>query len=140
MRHLPTTILIAGALAPLLLGRSDHRAEAQATAVHSDAVLLGDLSQAIAKFKRRLRSRITLQDGMVLVSDIPDLKQIEGFPVSVPWSISCGEYFGLSVTFGSGTSDEGGIIDLELSQASVTEAQCREIVPILGNEIAALLR
>jgi hypothetical protein len=140
MRHLATTILVAGALAPLLFGRSDHHAEAQATAVRSDTLLLGDISQAIAEFKRRLRSRVTVQDRMVLVSDIPDLKEIEGFPTRVSWSISCGLYFGLSVTFGSGTSHDGGIIDVELSNAPLTESQCREVVPALAKEIATLLR
>ena len=140
MRHLEMLIVAAGALASLLFGRSDHDAEAPQTAVHSDTVLLGDISRAPAEFSRRMRNRITVHNGMVLISDIPELKEINGFPMSVPWSISCGAYFGLSLTFGSGTSQEGGIIDVELSQAPLTESQCREIVPDLAKEIAALLK
>ena len=138
MRHLERIIVAAGIIAAALSARSDHYVQAQEVAAHYDTLLLGDFSQATAEFGRRLRERVTAQDGMILVTD-PELSVIDAFPASVAWSLTCGRYFGLSLTFGSGTSEQGGITSVELSRTPLTQAQCRELVVKLGSEVAALL-
>ena len=104
------------------------------------ALLVGNVSDATATFEQRLRQRVTAQGGVILVGDMPELATIEAFPATVPWSISCSRYFGLSVSFGSGTTDDIGIIEVPLSKASLTNEQCRQLLPILANKIVALLR
>ena len=108
--------------------------------VAEDAALLGNVNEAAVTFEHRLQQRVTAQDGLILVEDIPELAMMEAFPATIPWSISCGRYFGLSVSFGAGTTDDSGIIEVELSKAALSDAQCRQLLPILGKKIAALLR
>jgi hypothetical protein len=108
--------------------------------VADDTALLSNISEAAVAFEHRLQQRVTAQDGLILVGDMPELETVEAFPATIPWSISCSRYFGLSVSFGSGTTDDSGIIEVALSKASLTEAQCRQLLPILGKKIVALLR
>jgi hypothetical protein len=108
--------------------------------IADDTALLGNITEAAVTFERRLQQRVTQQDGLILVEDIPELATIEAFPLTIPWSISCSRYFGLSVSFGSGTNDDSGIIEVALSKAPLTDAQCRQLLPILGKKIAAILR
>lgn len=108
--------------------------------IADDTALLGSIGEAAAAFEHRLRQRVEARDGVILVEDMPELATIEAFPATIPWSISCSRYFGLSVSFGAGTTHDSGIIEVALSEASLTDAQCRQLLPILGKKIAALLR
>jgi hypothetical protein len=117
----------------------DRRLEEERAAKQADLVLLNDIAQASAEFGRRLRRRVSTQDGMVLVSDIPELATIHGFPANVPWSISCSKYFGLSVTFGSGTSNADNVVDVQLSRASMSDEQCMNLVPDLGRQVIIIV-
>ncbi len=108
--------------------------------IADDTALLGNISEAAVTFEQRLKQCVTAQDGLIFVDDLPELANVEAFPTTISWSISCSRYFGLSVSFGSGTTDDSGIIEVALSKAAFTNAQCRQLLPILGKKIAALLR
>jgi hypothetical protein len=108
--------------------------------IAGDTALLGNIGEAAVAFEHRLLQRVTAEDGLILVSDMPELATIEAFPATIPWSIRCSRYFGLSVSFGAGTTDDSGIVEVLLSKASLTDVQCRQLLPILGKKIAALFR
>jgi hypothetical protein len=108
--------------------------------IANDTAMLGNISDAALAFEHRLQQRVIAQDGLILVDDIPELATVEAFPTTISWSISCSRYFGLNVSFGGGTSDDSGIIEVALSKAAFTDAQCRQLLPILGRKIAAILR
>jgi hypothetical protein len=113
----------------------------QRQARQADTALLADVTQAGAEFRRRLHERVALQDGILLIREIytPKVSTLYGFPASSPWSISCG-FVGLNITFGAGTSEGGGVMDIDLSQANLNEEQCRKLVPLLAREVAAIIR
>jgi len=132
--------LVIAAVATSDAAKPGHVNDVLQSLVAADTALLGDISEAAVAFEHRLQQRVTAQDGLILVSDMPELATVEAFPTIIPWSISCSRYFGLSVSFGSGTTDDSGIIEVPLSKAPLTDAQCRQLLPILGKKIAALLR
>jgi hypothetical protein len=132
--------LVIAAVATSDAAKPGHVNDVLQSLVAADTALLGDVSEAAVAFEHRLQQRVTAQDGLILVSDMPELATVEAFPATIPWSISCSRYFGLSVSFGSGTTDDSGIIEVPLSKAPLTDAQCRQLLPILGKKIAALLR
>ena len=106
----------------------------------NDAALLSDLSNAEAEFLRRLRARVAIQDGVLLIYDpwAAGASTLYGLPPSTPWSISCG-FSGLQVTFGAGSTEQGGIVDVELTQSLVREEQCRRLIPRIGREISVIV-
>jgi hypothetical protein len=106
----------------------------------TDAALLSDVSTTEAEFLRRLHARVAIQDGVLLIYEplATDVSTLYGLPPSTPWSISCG-FFGLQVTFGAGSSEQGGIVDIELTQSLVREEQCRRLIPRIGREISAIV-
>ena len=132
--------LVIAAVATSDAAKPGHVNDVLQSLVAADTALLGDISEAAVAFEHRLQQRVTAQDGLILVSDMPELATVEAFPVTIPWSISCSRYFGLSVSFGAGTTDDSGIVEVPLSKAPLTDAQCRQLLPILGKKIATLLR
>jgi hypothetical protein len=119
----------------------DKRAQEQQRVGQGDKALLSDLAEASLEFSRRLRQRLTIQDGVWLISETysPQFSTLYAFPASSPWSITCGPV-GLNVTFGAGSSEGGGIMDVELSQASLNREQCKVLVPYLARDMTALTR
>ena len=118
----------------------EKQAEEQRIARQADAALAAaDIAQAAAEFKRRLRDRVVMQDGVLLVKEVfsPKASTVLGFPAPAPWSITCGTV-GLTVTFGAGTSEQGGIVDVDLSQAALNDEQCRQVIPSLARELIAV--
>ena len=114
------------------------RTEENRAAMQADEALLANMTQADLEFKRRLRERVTTRDGVILVREIytPKVATVYGFPAATPWSITCG-VVGLSITFGAGTSEDGGIADLRISEATLNVDQCSQVVPSLAREVAA---
>jgi hypothetical protein len=105
----------------------------------ADAAMLADISGAGEEFSRRLRDHVVRDGGVLLVSEelAPDLTSLYAFPASVPWSITC-SFLGLYVTFGQGTSEQVGIVDVTLSQAFLNDQQCRPLVLRVIREINAI--
>jgi hypothetical protein len=114
------------------------RTEEKRAAMQADEALLANMTQADMEFKRRLRERVTMRDGVILVREIytPEVATVHGFPAATAWSITCG-VVGLSITFGAGTSEGGGIVDLRISEATLNVEQCGQFVPSLAREVAA---
>jgi len=142
LRRLGGVFAIAALIGACDSNTSDQRDSdsKQSSATQSDTALLSDLSNAEAEFLRRLRARVTIQDGMLLIYDplATGVSSMYGLPPSTPWSISCG-FFGLQVTFGAGSAEQGGIIDVELTQSYVREEQCRRLIPRIGREISVIV-
>jgi hypothetical protein len=115
------------------------RAQERGSAIEADAALLSDISGAGEEFSRRLRDHVVRDGGVLLVSEelAPKVTSLYAFPASVPWSITC-SFVGLYVTFGQGTSEQGGIVDVTLSQAILNDQQCRPLVLRLSREILAI--
>jgi hypothetical protein len=106
----------------------------------TDAAPLRDLSNAEAEFLGRLHARLAIQDGILLIYEplATGVSTLYGLPPSTPWSISCG-FSGLQVTFGAGSSEQGGVVDVELTQSLVREEQCRRLIPRIGREISVIV-
>ncbi len=119
----------------------EKRAEEQRIARQADTALLANITQAGAEFRRRLRERVAMQDGLLLVRESysSSSSTLFGFPASSsPWLVACG-LFGLTVTFGAGTSEQGGVVDVGLSRAMLNDEQCNKLVPFLGREVAGII-
>ena len=112
----------------------------QNSATQTDAALLSDLSNAESEFLRRLRARVAIQEGMLLVYEpwATGVSTLYGLSPSTPWSISCG-FFGLQVTFGAGSSEQGGVVEVELTRSHIGDEQCRRLIPRIGREISVIV-
>jgi len=139
MRTLGGVFAIGALIGACDSNKSDQR-DVERKQSTTDAALLNDGFNAEAEFLRRLRARVAIQDGMLLIYEplATGVSILYGLPPSTPWSISCG-FFGLQVTFGAGSSEQGGIVEVELTQSLVREEQCRRLIPRIGHEISVIV-
>jgi hypothetical protein len=142
IRKLGGIFAIAALIGACDSNKSDQRntERKQNSATQTDAALLSDLSNAESEFLRRLRARVAIQEGMLLVYEpwATGVSTLYGLSPSTPWSISCG-FFGLQVTFGAGSAEQDGMVGVELTQSLVREEQCRRLIPRLGHEISVIV-
>src|SRR6516225_7542807 len=116
--------------------------ESKAPKVDEEAALLKDIQRAMPELERRLRERMSVQDGLILVID-PEETSSSSYvlPTNSPWVISCG--FGLSVVFGTAVSGDGSGVDndvkIHLTQRLVTEDACSVLAPQLGRRVRDML-
>lgn len=68
--------------------QTQNRAEERRAASKADRALLSDITQADAAFRRRLRERLTMRDGAVIVRESysANIGTVLAFPVSTPWA------------------------------------------------------
>jgi hypothetical protein len=116
--------------------------KSKAPKVDEEAALLKDIQRAMPELERRLRERMSVQDGLILVIDPEGLVTSYVLPTNSPWVISCG--FGLSVVFGTAVSGDGSSVDndvkIHLTQSLVTQDACSVLAPQLGRRVRDMLR
>jgi hypothetical protein len=128
---------------PFLAACGERQDESKNRTVDEEAVLMEDIQRAVPELDRRLRARVSVQDGLILVRD-PEEKDSSTYvlPANSPWVISCG--FGLSVVFGTAISGDASSVDnnikLELTQAFVTQDKCSILALHLGRRVHDMLR
>jgi|SRR5689334_22723963 hypothetical protein len=145
LERLSAAAVLAGLLGTIVACDEDNpyqadrnrRAEQQ-RALNADKALLLNITQADTEFRRRLRERLTTRDGAVILRELyaSNLGTVVAFPISTPWSISCGPV-GISIIFGTGGSEEGGNFEVRISEALLSIDQCSQVVPSLAHELAA---
>jgi hypothetical protein len=128
---------------PFLAACGEGQDESRGRMVDEEAVLLEDNQRAVPELERRLRERMSVQDGLILVRD-PEEKFSSFYvlPANSPWVISCG--FGISVVFGTAVSGDGSSVDndvkIDLSSRTITQSTCAVLAPQLGKRLRDILR
>ena len=106
----------------------------------SDAALLQDPTKAIAEFQRRLHDQVHLNGGILVIQDRSGTEGgVTVMPATVTWGIDCSDN-GLAITFGAGSGDTDNGIVLQLTGAAMTDAQCLQIAPAVGQAALALTK
>src|ERR1035437_3736838 len=106
----------------------------------SERQLLADPSRAAPELVRRLRAIVKMQDGVLLVDVKPQLFIL---PPNSPWVVDC--MTAMTVVFGnlvSSYSNESGIsndVKIMLARTIIKRESCRELAPLIGKEIRAIL-
>ena len=133
--------LLAVGIGWLIYAQIDHMAEesrrdtAQRAELEAERILISDPARAVPALESRLRERVRVQGGLLVVTDSSALAVTYAFPLNVPWSVDC-SILGLNANFGVGTAE----VSINLTSAAMDEKPCSDISLALGRVMEALLR
>jgi len=130
----------AASLAASCAASAEPKLTADPDLVKSDLALLQDEGKAIAELQRRLRDQVSFRDGILVIVDRTGTASgVTVMPASVMWGLDCGDS-GLSVTFGSGSSDTDNGVVLQLTGAGISDDKCTRIAPAVGTALLTITK
>jgi hypothetical protein len=116
----------------------ERKKQAEADARAED-VLMADPERVGPELERRLRSRLSFQNGVLIAHEIEQFAPLHVMPPSTAWIADCG-FTGLSITFGAGTGGDQNGFSVELTTASLSEQQCNNLAPLVGQSLVAIAK
>ncbi len=105
--------------------------------VTAEVRALTDSNRGLPEFVQRLRTVLKMSDGVLTVDD-PLAFGLSVLSPNSPWVVNCG--VGIEVVFESASTpgDRGGV-KIQLALIPMTKEKCRELAPLVGKEVQAIL-
>jgi hypothetical protein len=123
-----------------VLGGCDNDAEQRRViAADQDAELFRITDPAHGAEELRMRILQNLKLGGSHVAVWVDNTQAQAIPVSTPWTVRCDHYGGLSIAFTTNLTELTGGLEMRLSEARPSKAQCLEIAMTTAKVLDAIL-
>lgn len=105
------------------------------------AALPKDPLLAAAELEKRIKVRLKVSEGLVILSDTASGMHV--LPVTTPWVINCGN-FGVSITFGTGVSRDTGelsnALNISLSLVPLEASTCGVATLELAKRLQAMFQ
>jgi hypothetical protein len=131
------------ALALLGCAPSDSSSEKKPSLDDQDERLLSDPYSAGPELVRRLRALVAVRDGLIVIVS-PLTAGVTVLPVNSSWAVICGA--GISVHFGDGVAEHDGFVavpdamNVLLALTVVGPDTCRQLAPMIGKEVQAMIK
>jgi len=95
---------------------------------------------------KQLRASLKLMDGFIVVENPSLVFSMVLLPLNSSWAVSCG--LGLSVDFGNAVTGDvdnnsntvSNVASITLTFAPLKKERCRELAPLIGNEIQRIIK
>ena len=110
--------------------------QAQRGEVDEELNRLTDPAYGSTELRRLVLERMTVRGEFVALRALVSSEDVHVVPVSTPWTIRCGSYSGITISFGASGAEDASGVSVQVASARPSAEQC---VPI-GLSLATVVR
>jgi hypothetical protein len=110
--------------------------------IAADLQLFMEPAKAITELITRLRAKVKVRDGLLIVDDLLVVSGLTVLPLNSSWTVSCGIGFTVTLgnTIGGSSDDVHNDVKVWLSFAGpIPKQNCEPVAVAVGKEILAIL-